>query len=194
MPFVRAEAVSENTVFDFRVHKRLRMLHSLDKESGLITLKVDKNRNGEGRTITIKADFEDGRFDVTDAPYITRRKDELAELEQIIREHTGIGQNAIWKASGIQRNRLQRLLSEGCGTLWHSVPGPNRSKLYHAGKVVQVIPSGTTASDTTVSATKSINPFAGDTQVVSGVGVVRVVRRTMGGTTVSPDDYGKNSS
>jgi hypothetical protein len=32
-------------------------LHSLDKEAGLITLKVDKNRHGENRTITIHADF-----------------------------------------------------------------------------------------------------------------------------------------
>jgi len=40
---------------------------------------VDKNRHGESRTITIKADFEDGTFQVSEAPYITRRKDELAK-------------------------------------------------------------------------------------------------------------------
>ena len=154
----------------------LALLHTLDKESALITLKVDKNRFGPPRTITIRADFEEGRFDVTDAPYISRRKDELAKLEQIIQQQPGIGQNAIWKASGIQRNRLQKLLSEGCGTLWHVMPGPNRAKLYHPGKVVHVVPVPQSISGTTVE---------------SGGEVVRVVRRTMGGTTVSPTDHAK---
>jgi archaellum biogenesis ATPase FlaH len=127
----------------------LAFLHSLDKESGLLTLKVDKNRHGESRTITIRADFEDGRFDVTEAPYITRRKDELATIERIIESDPGITQNGIVKASGIHRNRLPRLLEEGRGTLWHCQQGPNRSKLYYSGQVVQVIPSGTRITGTT---------------------------------------------
>ena len=86
----------------------LAFLHSLDKESGLITLKVDKNRFGESRTITIRADFEEGRFSITDAPYITRRNDELGKLLTIIQAEPGITQNAIWKRSGAQRNRVMR--------------------------------------------------------------------------------------
>lgn len=111
----------------------LAFLHSLEKESGLITLKVDKNRHGESRTITMRADFEAGRFDVTEAPYITRRKDELAKIERIIKGEPGITQNGIAKASGIYRNRLPRLLEEGRGTLWHVQPGANRSKLFFPG-------------------------------------------------------------
>src|SRR5207302_9084929 len=54
----------------------LAFLHTLDKESGLITIKVDKNRLGPSRTITLRADFEEGKFEVSEAPYITRRNDE----------------------------------------------------------------------------------------------------------------------
>jgi hypothetical protein len=111
----------------------LAFIHSLDRETGLITLKVDKNRHGESRTLTIRANFEDGQFEVTDSPYITRRKDELAKIERIIQAEPGISQNGIAKASGIHRTRVPRLLDEGRGTLWHSLPGPNRAKLYHPG-------------------------------------------------------------
>jgi len=126
----------------------LAFLHSLDKDSGLITLKVDKNRHGETRTMTIRANFEDGTFDLTESPYITRRKDELAKIERIIQSDQGITQNGIAKASGIHRNRLPRLLEEGRGTLWQVQQGPNRSKLYYSGEVVQVIrvPPGITGT------------------------------------------------
>jgi archaellum biogenesis ATPase FlaH len=111
----------------------LAFIHTLDKDSGLITLKVDKNRHGEGRTLTIRANFEDGQFEITDSPYITRRKEELARIEKAIQIDPGITQNGVAKATGIHRNRLPRLLDEGRGTLWHSISGPNRSRLYYIG-------------------------------------------------------------
>src|SRR5579864_1393091 len=154
----------------------LAFLHSLDKDSGLITLKVDKNRNGENRTITIKADFEAGRFEVTEAPYLTRRKDELAKIEELIKTQPGITQNGIAKHCGIRKGRLPRLLEEGRGTLWQVQSGTNRSKLFYpltGGSVVQE-PLGT--SDTTGE---------------SGGVVVPVVRRSISGTTVPPTDPAK---
>jgi len=111
----------------------LAFLHNLDKEAGLITLKVDKNRLGPSRTITVRANFEEGGFEMAEAPYITRRKDELGRIEKVIQAEPGISQNGIAKASGIHRNRLPRLLDEGRGALWHSIPGPNRSRLYYPG-------------------------------------------------------------
>jgi hypothetical protein len=117
----------------------LAFIHTLDRDTGLITLKVDKNRHGESRTLTIRANFEDGQFEVTDSPYITRRKDELARIEKIIQGEPGITQNSIAKAAGIYRNRLPRLLDEGRGTLWHSVPGANRAKFYYPGSGGTVI-------------------------------------------------------
>jgi RecA-family ATPase len=111
----------------------LAFIHTLDRDTGLITLKVDKNRHGESRTLTIRANFEDGQFEVTDSPYITRRKDELARIAKVIEAEPGITQNGIAKASGIHRTRVPRLLDEGRGTLWHSLPGPNRAKLYYSG-------------------------------------------------------------
>jgi RecA-family ATPase len=111
----------------------LAFIHTLDKDTGLITLKVDKNRHGESRTLTIRADFENAQFEATDSPYITRRKDELAKIERVIQAQPGITQNGIVKETGIYRNRLPRLLDEGRGTLWHSLPGANRAKLYYPG-------------------------------------------------------------
>jgi hypothetical protein len=96
----------------------LAFMHSLDKESGLITIKVDKNRNGENRTIVLRADFEEGRFEVTDAPYITKRNDELEKLAAIISTNEGLSQNSVYKQSGMRKARCVRLLQEGKGKRW----------------------------------------------------------------------------
>ena len=138
---------------------------------------MDKNRHGESRTITIKADFEDGTFQVSEAPYITRRKDELAKIEEAIKAQPGITQNGIAKKCGIRKGRLPRLLEEGRGTLWSVESGANRSKLFYplsGGSLVRE-PPGT--SDTTGE---------------SGGEVVPVVRRSIGGTTVPPTDPNKS--
>ena len=94
----------------------LAFLHTLDRESGFITLKVDKNRLGASRTITIRADFEEAKFELAEAPYITRRNDELDRVEQVIKDNPGLTQNAISKQSGMMKARLVRLLKEGTGT------------------------------------------------------------------------------
>jgi archaellum biogenesis ATPase FlaH len=106
------------------------LLHSLNKEAGQITVKVDKNRHGSSRTITVSADFEEGKFDLADAPYVTRRNDELDELERIITDEPGLSQNAIWKLAGGRRDRIYKLLKEGVGNRWSSESGKHGSILY----------------------------------------------------------------
>ena len=101
----------------------LAFLHSLDKESGLITLKVDKNRLGPSRTITVQADFEEGKFELSEAPYVIRRNDELDKVRQVIEANPGITQNAISKQAGMKKARLVRLLKEGIGTRWRTENG-----------------------------------------------------------------------
>jgi predicted ATP-dependent serine protease len=109
----------------------LAFLHSLDKESGLITLKVDKNRFGPSRTFTIRADFEEGTFEIADAPYVTRRNDELRKIEDIIATEPGISQNGIFKKAGGNRNRLLRLLKEGLSQdRWVQEDGKYGAKTY----------------------------------------------------------------
>lgn len=105
-----------------RGHCDLVLLHSLDKESQLITLNVDKNRNGQSRTITIRADFEQGRFHVTDSPYIINRNEEYAKLAAIIDASPGIKQNSIVEQARMQKKRVGRLLKEGRGTRWGKLP------------------------------------------------------------------------
>jgi len=111
-------------------------LHSLDKESGIVTLRVDKNRNGATPTFTIRADFEEGKFDLIDSPFITRRNDEMDKLEQIITDNPGISQNAIVKQSGGMKARVGKLLKEGAGSQWMVKPGSNNSKNYYPCQVV----------------------------------------------------------
>ncbi len=109
----------------------LALLHSLDKESGLLTLKVDKNRNGASRSITLRADFEAGQFEVTEAPYIAQRNAEYARLERIIGDEPGLTQNGIIKKFGGMTARCCRLLQEGIGTRWVKRDGPNKSKRFY---------------------------------------------------------------
>jgi hypothetical protein len=71
---------------------------------------VDKIRNGENRTIVLRADFEEGRFEVTDARYITKRNDELDKLAGVVNGEPGLSQNAIYKQSGMRKARCVRLL------------------------------------------------------------------------------------
>jgi hypothetical protein len=106
-------------------------LQSLDKESSVITLKVDKNRNGATPTFTIRADFEEGKFELIDSPYLARRNSELEKLEQIIADNPGITQNAIVKKSSGMKSRIGRLLKEEIGTRWVSKLGSNRSTNYY---------------------------------------------------------------
>lgn len=110
----------------------LALLHTLDKESGLITLKLDKNRLGPSRAITLRADFEQGKFELTEAPYVTRRNDELDRVQRVIDTNPGITQNAIAKQSGMMKSRLVRLLKEGTGTRWRTENGKYGSTCYFA--------------------------------------------------------------
>ena len=170
----------------------LAFLHTLDKESSLITLKVDKNRHGESRTITLRADFEDGRFEVSESPYLARRNDDLQRIEQIIARQPGITQNGIVKASGIPRKRVPGLIDEGRGTRWHSKPGPRNAKLYYVGQEMTgaLVPTGAIGSDTTRNLAKSTNTHFTDSVQGTGVGLVPLVRRPLDDTSEPVTDPG----
>jgi hypothetical protein len=108
----------------------LAFLHSLDKERKLIRIKVDKNRHGESREIAVRADFEEGRFELVDAPYITRRNDELSRIEDAIKANPGLTQNALWKKTGGMKSRFHRLIKEGIGTRWREDKEGSSLKYY----------------------------------------------------------------
>jgi hypothetical protein len=162
----------------------LALVHSLDKDSGLITLKVDKNRNGESRKITIRADFEEGRFEVADSPYLARRNDDMAQIEEIIKAQPGITQNRIVKASGLARKRVPALLDEGRGTRWHSKPGPRNAKLYYAGQdsTGSLVLTGASDGDTSQNGTESTSSNGTGFLQGNGRGLVPLVRRPIDDT------------
>lgn len=108
----------------------LAFLHKLDKGSDLITLKVDKNRHGERRDFTIKANFEDCSFELREAAWVQRRNDEMSYLQELIVKSPGISSSELCAAAGGRRDRILKLLEEGSGTLWHRTPGPRGSKVF----------------------------------------------------------------
>ena len=87
-------------------------------DGGQITLKCIKNRFGETHPVTIRANFDEGTFEVTDSPQFIKRTADNEKLLQIIRETPGLSQNAWWKKSGMMKARFVALVKENNGTLW----------------------------------------------------------------------------
>jgi hypothetical protein len=94
-------------------------LQEMDEESGLITLKCIKNRFGEKQAVTIRPNYQTGKFEVTDSPQFTKRKADLEKIEDIICRHPGIGQNEICRQSGMMKARCIELLKSG-SHLWEA--------------------------------------------------------------------------
>jgi hypothetical protein len=90
----------------------------LSDESRQITLRCVKNRFGERMIVTIRPDFEEGTFEVTDSPEFRQRAADLDKLQKIIEEAPGQSQNAIYKASGMKKTRLIEMLKAGKDSLW----------------------------------------------------------------------------
>ncbi len=93
-------------------------LQEMSEETGLITLACTKNRFGERHSVTIRPDYDEGTFTVTDSPQFTKRADDLETLGKIIAETLGLTQNAIYKKSGMKKSRLVALLKAGKDGLW----------------------------------------------------------------------------
>ena len=104
--------------------------HFLDKQTSTITLKVGKNRHGERRDYTIRADFAECSFELVEATWAQHRKDEIAHLQELITKAPGISSNELVKACSGRKGRVLNLLSEGLGTHWIQQPGPRQSKKY----------------------------------------------------------------
>jgi len=108
----------------------LAFLHTLDKQNSTITLKVDKNRHGERRNFTIRADFAEATFEAVEATWAQHRKDEMAHLQELITKAPGISANELIKTMGGRKGRVLGLLNEGKGTHWIEEPGPRRSRKF----------------------------------------------------------------
>jgi archaellum biogenesis ATPase FlaH len=108
----------------------LAFLHTLNKETNLITLKVDKNRHGERRNFTIKADFEEAKFEMTDSTWAQNRKDEIAHLRELIEKAPGISTAQLVATAGGKKTRMLKLLEEGLGTFWVKEGGRHGAKIY----------------------------------------------------------------
>jgi hypothetical protein len=123
-----------------RDHSDIAWVQELNQDSGLISLKGSKNRFGDRLDVTIKPDFEEGTFQVTNSPLFTKYTDDLKKLQTLIAENPGLSLNSLHRLAGMMKARLSRLLKEHSGELWNTVPGPSRSILYYPKSVVLDFP------------------------------------------------------
>jgi hypothetical protein len=89
------------------------------------SIKCVKNRFGERMIVTIRPDFDEGTFEVTDSPAFTQQANDLDKLRKIIEETPGQSQNAIYKRSGMKKVRLVEMLKAGKDSLWEEQPAGN---------------------------------------------------------------------
>jgi len=114
-----------------RDHSDVALTHSYSQESGLITLDFNKNRPGlDLKKITIRPNYEEGLFQLTDSPEFTRRNEDLDKIGELIRQNPGFSQNALHKLSGMKKVRFVGLLKDGKDTLWNEVKEGNSLKYY----------------------------------------------------------------
>ena len=99
----------------------LAFLQELSDETGLITLRCVKNRFGERPVLTIRPDFEEGTFEVTNSPQFTKMMAELEALSKIINENPWLSQNQVLDRWSGNRQRGIRLLKEYSGNRWQRV-------------------------------------------------------------------------
>lgn len=109
----------------------LAFLQEYSAETGLITVKSTKVRNGPPIFVTVRPDFEEGSFTVTDSEAFTKRTEEFRVLRQIIERQPGINTRGIHAKFGGRTERLARLLKDGSDSHWTAVPGNNNSVNYY---------------------------------------------------------------
>jgi hypothetical protein len=108
----------------------LAFLHTLDNKANIITLRLDKNRQGERRTFTINADFEEVRFELTETARPQHRESEIAQLQELIAKRPGISSSQLAIVAGGRKERVLKVLEEGAGTFWGRRPGRRRSNVF----------------------------------------------------------------
>ena len=99
----------------------LAYMQELSDETSLITLRCVKNRFGERPVLTIRPDFEEGTFELTDSPKFTKKMEDVDTLAEIIRVNPGATQNRILEKWGGNKNHGISLLKEYNGSRWDVV-------------------------------------------------------------------------
>jgi hypothetical protein len=101
-----------------------------EMENGLIKLKSNKIRFGPPIFVTVKPDFEEGTFEVTDSPEFVKQDAERLALRKIIEDEPGLCQTEVCRKSKMKKTRAIDMLADGNGTLWQMVPA-GQSKHYY---------------------------------------------------------------
>jgi hypothetical protein len=124
----------------------LAYMQELSDETGLITLRCVKNRFGERPVLTIRPDFEEGTFELTDSPQFAKMMADVEALAEIIRREPWLAQNQVLERWGGNKNRGIRLLKEYTGSRWEMAP-KGRSFLYGPSVQESCTDAGTDDTD-----------------------------------------------
>jgi len=96
----------------------LAYMQELSDETGLITLHSVKNRFGERPVLTIRPDFEEGTFELTDSPRFAKMMADVDAMAEIICATPWLSQNQVIERWGGNKRRGMRLLKEYAGARW----------------------------------------------------------------------------
>ncbi len=99
----------------------LAYMQELSDDTGLITLRCVKNRFGERPMLTIRPDFEEGNFELTDSPRFAKVMADVDALAEIIRATPWLSQSQVIGRWGGPKRRGMRLLKEYAGARWEVV-------------------------------------------------------------------------
>ena len=107
------------------------LAYSVEKVSqGLLRLHRFKSRFSGEASMTIKADFANGSFDVTQSPQMTGQQGPIEKIAAVISQHPGSSQNQVIKNAGVGRSDGCRILKANKDQLWRIEHGRRRTLLY----------------------------------------------------------------
>jgi AAA domain/DnaB-like helicase N terminal domain len=92
--------------------------YSLEKDGNGLKLAAFKNRDSELKTLGIRADFAQGKFELADTISVLEHRDHVEVLREIITKNPGLSTNKIVEEARIQRAEVIHILSRQDGKLW----------------------------------------------------------------------------
>jgi hypothetical protein len=102
-----------------------------DREAGLIRLECFKSRYGEEFSLTLRPELSDlAGFTVTDAPDVSKERQESAALRAAIEAEPGLSQGELITRSGLPIGRARALLNHGIGISWRTERGERNAKRF----------------------------------------------------------------
>src|SRR5262249_3730598 len=107
------------------------MLKLVEDSDGLLQLQSIKNRFGARFLLTLKPDFANCRFEITESAKARSLQGDTERLEQLISTTPGLTTREIVQKAGMRRLTVTKLLKEHTGELWKTSEGRRGATTYY---------------------------------------------------------------